>query len=147
MNRNLNISLGQSPVPYTNDENRKKTLANNLAMAGAYADPRSHLKNLDRPGVSRNEGTLAEASIRGANEYAKRYADAVTQDQDARQQAGQIGLDNALNMEMLAQQGAGLAENDRYAELMAQLTRQQMAQGFMGNILGGLMGGSRGMFG
>ncbi len=141
MNNQFNLQLHQEPIPYSNDRSREKVLANNKAMAAVYGDPRSHMKNLDRPGISRSEGHLAEASVRAANAFANQYADAVTRDQEARQAAGQVDLGSALDMERFAQAGTGVAQNDRYADLMSQLSRQQMAQGFMGNVLSGLMGG------
>lgn len=140
---NYNLQLDQEPVPYANEGDREKLFANQRAIAGSYLTPRLHQKNLDRPGVSRSEGSVAEASIRGANEYASRMGNALQADQQRRQSAGDVDLENALNMEAVAQSGTSLSEQDRYAELMSQLSRQQMAYDFMGGLLSGL---GRGLF-
>lgn len=138
MNYANNVQM-QAPQAVPNTQG---AFNNALASAQAQADPRFHVKNYDRSGVSRGKGQAHLASVQGANALAQGIADAYAiPAQDATTNA-----QNTLNYQQAAEQfGLGSSaigmQND-YANALASLQRQQQAMNFQGQALNGLLGGA-----
>lgn len=112
-----------------------------MAQAQADADLRYNMKPLDRAGMSRGGAQQLNAGISSAGNLAEGIRKAYSVPAaDAAMNAG-IGLANAA-----AQEGTGLGvsqldQQNRYANALDALQRQQAATRYRGQVLGGLMGG------
>jgi hypothetical protein len=140
MNYQINLPGAQG---YTPQQTRG---AFNQAMATAHAegDPRYNMKPLDKAGASRGGGQQFMAGIASAQNLAKGVAAAYgVPTADAMQNAS-IELGNQAAREGVGLGAGGIAQQNQYANALASLQRQQAAQSFQQNLLGGLLGGGGG---
>jgi len=126
-------------MPGLSDSTRDSVMSNQYAQALALGDPRGHLKQMDRPGVSRGAGTQYQAGINAAADMAEGMQKAYTQDLQSRSQQGQDQLDAQSADADYAQQQTGLASNNHYADMMNRLGQQQMIMNFASGLLGDLL--------
>lgn len=135
-----------APKPVPNTQGMFNTA---MANAQASADPRFHMKAMDRNGVSRGQGTLATAGIQAAQSLADGIAQAYQiPAQDAATNANTT-LQYQTNQENFGQGTSNIAMQNDYANALAALQRNQNVLQYQGNALGGLLGnvGNLGSFG
>lgn len=126
----------QQPQPVPNTQAAFNTA---LAQAQASADPRFHMKAMDRNGVSRGQGTLATAGIQAAQNLAEGIAKAYQiPSQDAVTNADNM-LQNQASQESFGQGTSALAMQNYYANALAALQRTQNTMQFQNSALGGLL--------
>lgn len=106
--------------------------ASGMARATASADPRFHMKQYDRAGVSRGKGQMHQAGISAAQNYQAGMQDVFN---DQLQQQGQnasamLGLD--MGEEQYGQALGALNSQAAYAQQMANLQRQGALMGLLG---------------
>ena len=113
---------------------------NAMAKAQASADPRFNMKQMDRSGISRGQGTRAQAGIQAAQSL----ADGVSQAYQIPAQDAVTDAGNNLQYQQSTENfglGAGsIGMQNDYANALAALQRQQNSMNFQGNVLSGLMG-------
>lgn len=131
------VTATQPPASTPNTQGAFNTA---LAQAQASADPRFHMKAMDRNGVSRGTGTLATAGIQAA----QGLADGIAKAYQVPAQDATADANNALqyqsNQESFGQGTSSIAMQNAYANALAALQRNQTAMQFTGNALGGLLG-------
>jgi hypothetical protein len=99
------------------------------------------MKEFDRPGVSRGQGTKSQAGIKAAQALSDGVAAAYQIPmQDAASSAAEA-LASQQSREQLGLGASGLGMQADYANALAALERQRQAAQFQGNALGGLLGG------
>lgn len=114
----------------------------NQALAYQQADPRYAGKQYQRAGLSSSAGT----SYLGAADAANRFTAGMAAAENARMQdaytnAG-IGLSDAEQRSQLALALAGLQDDAAQRDYMHQMQSMRNATGFMGDMMGGFLGGS-----
>lgn len=119
---------------------RQSRAAFNTDVAAAHqaSDPRIAMKALDAAGQSRSAGQKHIAGIASAQSLASGVAQAYQRQLEDQVQNDQINLGNDVSAESLGLGVGGLAQQDYYSNLMANLQRQRSLQG---GALGGLLGG------
>lgn len=127
-----NVQLYQQSQEGIPDSQRQAAFNNNYARALAAGDPRYQLKDLDRAGMSRGKGAYNQAGIRASQAMSDGIADAYSQDLQARQfNANLTSGDQEYGLAL-----ARLQQQNRYADQMAALQRQNALIGLMGSFLG-----------
>lgn len=127
-----NVQLYQQSQEGIPDSQRQAAFNNNYARALAAGDPRYQLKDLDRAGMSRGKGANNQAGIRASQAMSDGIADAYAQDLQARQfNANLTSGDQEYGLAL-----ARLQQQNRYADQMAALQRQNALIGLMGSFLG-----------
>lgn len=129
-------------VGYTPQQTRA---AFNVAMADAHAsaDPRYAIKETDKPGFSRGPAQQMRAGITASKNLADGIARAYqTPMQDATTNAS-IAQGNQAAQEGFGLDVMGIDQEASYARALESLTRQQAAQNYQSQVLGGLLGGGR----
>jgi len=126
-----NVQLYQQSQEGIPDSQRQAAFNNNYARALAAGDPRYQLKDLDRAGMSRGKGANNQAGIRASQAMSDGIADAYAQDLQARQfNANLTSGDQEYGLAL-----ARLQQQNRYADQMAALQRQNALVGLMGSFL------------
>lgn len=115
---------------------------NALAQAQASADPRFNMKEFDRPGISRGQGTQSNAGIKAAQSLSDGVAAAYQIPMQSAVSEAENDLTYQQQREQLGLGVSGLGMQSDYANALAALERQQQARQFQGNVLGGLMQGN-----
>ena len=126
-------------MPGLSDSTRDTSMSNQYAKALAMGDPRGHLKQLDRPGVSRGAGTQYQAGINAAADMAEGMQQAYSQDLRSRSAQGDDQLEAQAADANYANQQSGLASNQYYSDVMNRLGQQQMMMNFASGLLGDLL--------
>lgn len=120
-------------------QNVRANFNNDYASAIAQGDPRLQMKQLDRSGMSRGAGQMANAGMQGAAKMAEGIANAYGNRQQSEDYNNAFSMQNrqADASQQLALQG--LLQQQQYNNLMAQQQRQNTAMNFATSILGGLL--------
>jgi hypothetical protein len=129
----------KSMMPGLSDSTRNSVMSNQYAQALALGDPRGHMKQLDRPGVSRGAGTKHQAGISASADMVEGLQQAYQQDLQSRSQQGADQLEAQGADADYAQQQSGFAANDYYSDVMNRLSQQQMMMNFASGLLGDLL--------
>ena len=109
-----------------------------MAEAHASGDPRYNTKPLDRAGMSRGAGQAQMAGIAAAQSLADGVAQAYGRRAQDTQANAVYALADAGRNEQLGQDTMQLIQQQRYADALASLQRQQtMGSGVLGGLLGG----------
>lgn len=126
-----NVQLYQQTPEGIPDNQRQAAFNNNYARALAAGDPRYQLKEIDRAGMSRGQGAYNQAGIQASQAMGDGIADAYSQDLQTRQYNANINSgDQEYGMAL-----ARLLQQNRYADQMAALQRQNALIGLMGSFL------------
>jgi len=126
-----NVQLYQQTPKGIPDNQRQAAFNNNYARALAAGDPRYQLKEIDRAGMSRGQGAYNQAGIQASQAMADGIANAYSQDLQTRQYNANISSgDQEYGMAL-----ARLQQQNRYADQMAALQRQNALVGLMGSFL------------
>lgn len=129
----------KSMMPGLSDTTRNSVMSNQYAHALALGDPRGHMKQLDRPGVSRGAGTRHQAGVNASADMVAGLQKAYSQDLQSRSQQATDQLEAQGADADYAQQQSGFAANDYYADVMNRLGQQQMMMNFASGLLGDLL--------
>jgi hypothetical protein len=140
MNYNINLPGAQGYTP----QQTRGAFNQSMATAHAEGDPRYNMKPLDRAGASRGGGQQFMAGISSAQNIAKGVAAAYGGTTSDAMKNADIDLANQASREGVGLGAGGIAQQNQYANALASLQRQQAAQSFQQNLLGGLLGGGGG---
>ncbi len=129
----------KSYMPGLTDSTRDSVMSNQYAQALSLGDPRGHLKQMDRPGVSRGAGTQHQAGIGASADMVEGLQKAYQNDLQQRSGQAQSQLDAQYADASNAQQMSGFAANNHYSDVMNRLGQQQMMMNFASGLLGDLL--------
>lgn len=113
-------------------------LNNDLAWAYASGDPRTAVKQYDRPGMSRGAAQWNQAGIDSARGLSEGIASAYGNDMQRRVYNAQTGLQGNQGREQFAQALGALQQQNDYSNQMAGLQRQGAMYGLLGGLVQGL---------
>lgn len=122
------------------DQQRRAAFNNDYANAALVGDPRYHMKQYDRAGVSRGAGTFNQASTQAAQQFAQGVADAYS-NRDSMDQYNQAqGMQQKQSTDTYNQSMSALRQQQVYQDSLARLQRANMGMNFATSLLGGLLG-------
>lgn len=129
----------KSMMPGLSDTTRNSVMSNQYAHALSLGDPRGHMKQMDRPGVSRGAGTRHQAGINASADMVEGLQKAYQQDLQSRSQQATDQLEAQGADADYALQQSGFAANNYYSDVMNRLGQQQMMMNFASGLLGDLL--------
>lgn len=122
------------------DQQRRASFNNDYANAALAGDPRYHMKQYDRAGVSRGAGTYNQASTQAAQQFAAGVANAYANRDSADMYNQSQAMQQRQSADTYSQSMAALRQQQSYQDSLARLSRANMGMQFATNLLGGLLG-------
>lgn len=128
----MNSQFYQGTPEGLTDAQMRRQFNKDYAQAVATGDPRYQMKSLDRPGMSRGAGQMAQAGINASQDVADGIARAYSNQLQSQVGNANLDLGSAQRAEGFGQALQGLQSQANYANQMAALQRQNALMGLIG---------------